>query len=250
LKGDYQAAKAPLHEAGRAGNLRAVWFLRVIAERGLDGRPPNPDEAQRYVYLLAVRRERLSQLALGSPHGDRPVYLASLALVDLLRPAPGANLATALARASTAANQGFVPAMNLAAAIAFSPAPAGAASSRWRANPQTAYEWCHRAAQAGDPLGLANLGWLTRRGLGVTADPLRAASLARQAAAAPQTTPRAFNDLGSFYEEGQAVTRDLAEAARWYGLAAARGYQPAADNLARLKAGGGGAPTIFEGLEY
>jgi TPR repeat protein len=86
--------------------------------------------------------------------------------------------------------------------------------------------------------------------VGTKADPILAAAMARRAAALPEATARCQNDVGLFYEQGLAVTADKSEALRWYGLAAARGYPQAQANLARLRAGRGGTPESFDGLEY
>ncbi|MDR0621306.1 MAG: hypothetical protein LBJ61_05460 [Deltaproteobacteria bacterium] len=42
LAGNYKAARPLLTEAGRGGSLRAVFFLRIIVERGLTARRPMP----------------------------------------------------------------------------------------------------------------------------------------------------------------------------------------------------------------
>ena len=54
-------------------------------------------------------------------------------------------------------------------------------------------------------------------------------------AAADQGLPQAQYNLGVLYEQGQGVTADYQEAAKWYGLAAAQGDRNAADRLAELK---------------
>ena len=57
-------------------------------------------------------------------------------------------------------------------------------------------------------------------------DHTAAATLVRQAAEAGY--PLAFYEMGYFYENGDGVPQDMAEAARWYNLGAAKG-EPAAE---------------------
>jgi TPR repeat protein len=44
-----------------------------------------------------------------------------------------------------------------------------------------------------------------------------------------------MNGLGTLHEQGQGVPRNLAEAERWYAMAAAKGNKTAAANLERLR---------------
>ncbi|MDR1109177.1 MAG: hypothetical protein LBP92_00405 [Deltaproteobacteria bacterium] len=252
LRGDYKAARPLLVNAGRGGSLRAVFFLRIISERGLDGQAPNPDEAGRLVALLAAMRGRLEELADRGPAADRPIYQASLALVFLRGQTDGGqDLARALGLARQAASGGLVPAMNLAAAVLLTPgAEAGLLKDLWGGGRSEAFALSLRAAKAGDALAMANVGYLFRTGTGTAQDLFQGASWARKAAALPQTTARAMNDLGAIYEAGGAVTPDKAEAARWYGLAAARGYPGAAASQARARSGKAGTPAVLDGLEY
>jgi TPR repeat protein len=256
LAGDFRTARTLLTNAGRAGSLRAVFFLRIITQYGLDGLPPNPDEAKRFLALLANSKDRLIELAAKAPLEDRPIYdtaLAHLYFTSYFAPLP--DYAAAITLSRQAAETGFTPAMNLSAAIILTPEAAEATSKMLgnifgQAGPAEAFSWSHKAALAGDVLAMGNVSYLYRAGLGTNRDPLMAASWARRAADKPQTSARCFNDLGYFYQLGTAVSPDLTEAARWYKLAADRQYPLAAANLSGLKAKPPAAPSVFDGLEY
>jgi len=76
----------------------------------------------------------------------------------------------------------------------------------------------------------------------VVPDAIAPASLAK---AAGEGDPLALFEIGARYTEGRGVTADLKEAARWYELAAARGFAPAEYRLANLyEKGQGVAPDI------
>ena len=51
---------------------------------------------------------------------------------------------------------------------------------------------------------------------------------------------RAHYQLGVMYRKGEGVAADSAEAARWFGLAAAQGHSPSSFNLSRLHYTGDG----------
>ena len=83
------------------------------------------------------------------------------------------------------------------------------------------------------------------RGRGVTQSRERAESLARDAlpairVAAERGEAWAQADLGSMYEEGMVVQKDLGRAVDWYRRAADQGYPGAQTNLAVLYANGQG----------
>jgi hypothetical protein len=67
----------------------------------------------------------------------------------------------------------------------------------------------------------------------VSRNPAEAARWWREAA--DQGLSQAQFNLGMLYEQGEGVTADYQEAARWYELAAAQGDRNAADRLAGLK---------------
>ncbi|MFC6447800.1 peptidoglycan-binding protein [Shinella zoogloeoides] len=76
----------------------------------------------------------------------------------------------------------------------------------------------------------------------VVPDAITPASLAK---AAGEGDPLALFEIGARYTEGRGVAADLKEAARWYELAAARGFAPAEYRLANLyEKGQGVAPDI------
>jgi TPR repeat protein len=252
LAGDHKAARGPLTTAAQGGSLRAAFFLRILVEHGLDGQKPDLEEAGRLVKQLASSESRLRGLAKRGPAADRPIYRAALATA-LLRgligsgPDPGA----ALGLARQAAEGGLLVANNLAAAAIMSPGVVGFPfAGILEGDHSEAWALTIKAAEAGDPLAMGNAGYLARRGIGISADILLGAAWTRRAADRPEAPGRALNDMGCYYEEGVAVTPDKAEALRWYGLAAARGFPGAAANLSRLKAGQAGTPGFFEGIEY
>ncbi|MDR2301431.1 MAG: sel1 repeat family protein [Deltaproteobacteria bacterium] len=252
LAGDYKAAKPLLTEAGRNGSLRAVFYLRIIVEIGLDGEAPNAQEADRLVTLMGAMKSRLEDLAFNGPGADQGIYLTSLAIAYFRGKIEGGpDLQRALRLAREAASRGFIPGVNLAAAILVTPGvEAGVIKDLWGGGLNEAFNLSHSAALKNDVLAMGNVGYLYRVGQGVSLDAYQGASWSRKAAQIPQTTPRVLNDLGAVYEEGRAVTPDKDEALRWYGLAAARGYKMGANNQARLRSGKGGSPEVLTGLEY
>jgi TPR repeat protein len=252
LAGNYKAARPLLVSAGRTGSLRAVFFLRILTEHGLDGLPPNIDESNRLVALMAAMKDRLIELASKGPQADRHIYQASLALLYFRGQIDGKqNLELALELSRLASASKFTPAMNLAAAILMNPdLKASFFKGLLGGNDNEAFILSLEAAQKNDPLAMGNVGYLYRTGQGVTKDPFQGASWARKAADLPQTTARVLNDLGAIYEEGLAVTMDKAEAQRWYGLAAARGCREGFTNQSRLKSGKNDSPAVLTSLEY
>jgi RHS repeat-associated protein len=83
------------------------------------------------------------------------------------------------------------------------------------------------------------LGELTERGLGVPADPARAARWYRKAAYAGFASAQAH--LGRLYRDGVGEARDPQEAARWFELAAAQGHPAAQRALGRTPPPAAGA---------
>jgi TPR repeat protein len=251
LKRDYKAARAPLEAAARVGSLRAIYFLRILSETGLDGAAPNPDEAHRLLSILAASEKTLTSLAERGPSKDRPIYRAALGTLWLrgyLGPAPDPRKAQVYA--GQASRAGLLPANNLAAAALLSGGTGSFLGRLWGGSAEEAWEMTLDAARAGDVIAMGNASYMARSGIGTDADPYLGATWARRAASLPEATPRVQNDLGFYYEQGLAVTPDTEVAARWYQMAAARGYPQAQSNLARLKAGGAGKPEVFEGIEY
>jgi TPR repeat protein len=251
LSGDFKSAKEPLLNAGQNGSLRALFFLRIIVEYGLDGQAPDPEQASRILTALANSKERLTQLALYGPEESKPIYttaLAHLYFKSYFAPLPDYGVAVTLARRAAASE--FTPAMNLAAAIILTPQATQATEKLLGGGPSEAFSLIQRAAEIGDVLAMANLSYLYRSGIGAIKDDLIAASWARRAATKEQTTARCLNDLGYFHQLGFGVSQDKQEAARWYKLAADRHYPPAAANAASLDAKEPTPPSVFDGLEF
>lgn len=84
-----------------------------------------------------------------------------------------------------------------------------------------ARRWTARAAEAGEPKAMHNLGVYYFRGDGGTQDLATAAQWFRKAAA--QGLVESQYNLGLLYQSGSGVKKDLAEARRWFLRAAARG---------------------------
>src|SRR5215470_13004183 len=103
---------------------------------------------------------------------------------------------------------------------------------------QTAYQACKAPAEAGDAQCQNYLGVLYENGLGVAPDLAEAIRWFRLAAV--QGNADAENNLGAAFQFGRGVPKDAAEAARWYGMSADRGNAAAANNLAVLYATGSG----------
>lgn len=81
--------------------------------------------------------------------------------------------------------------------------------------------WYKRAAERGLTWAKYNYATLLALGEGVALDRVAALGLFREAAAGGNA--KAINFVGSFYEDGWVVTRNLTEAARYYALAAEGG---------------------------
>lgn len=96
----------------------------------------------------------------------------------------------------------------------------------------TAFRLWHPLAERGIPRAQNNLGVLYRDGQGVRQNNREAVRLFRAAAAQGHMLAQ-FN-LGRLYEVGQKVRRDYAEAAHWYRKAADQGYDMAQNNLGTL----------------
>lgn len=96
-----------------------------------------------------------------------------------------------------------------------------------------AAEWYRVAADRGLDWAMYNLGTLLALGHGVAEDRPQALALFRKAADLTGN-PKALNFIGSFHEDGWVVARDMAEAARLYGLAAEGGDFRGMFNHARM----------------
>jgi TPR repeat protein len=94
------------------------------------------------------------------------------------------------------------------------------------------------SAKAGRPSAQALLGWMYANGVGVPADPRRAAALYLDAARKYDFA--AQNNLGEMYENGIGVPKSARFAVGWYRQAAQAGFAAAQFNLGRLYALGVG----------
>jgi TPR repeat protein len=226
LAQNYAAAVPLLNAAAARGNLRAVFYLRIIHERGLGGLPINQAIANSSLDFLAYRFTVLTNLATDAPEKERPLYQTALATLYYLgrTPAKKPDLDAALSLADLAAKADFPPAINLMTAVTLAASPKDSPVFFATNGPRTAHSWATKGAELKDILAIGNLAYINRKGLGTHVNPYLAASLTHNAATNPFPTPRALNDLGYIYQEGIGVTKDLIEATRWRGLAAKRGF--------------------------
>ena len=93
-------------------------------------------------------------------------------------------------------------------------------------------------AEAGDMVAAFNIGILYAQGLGVTKDPAQAFRWYKMAADADYA-PAQFN-LGAAYREGAGVEVDMFQAAHWWSKSAAQDHPQATFNLATLYFHGNG----------
>jgi uncharacterized protein len=100
-----------------------------------------------------------------------------------------------------------------------------------------AAEWFKAAADRGLDWGMYNYATALALGAGVPEDKRAALALFRRAAA--MGNAKAINFVGSFYEDGWVVERDMAEAARCYAIAAEGGDFRGQFNHARMLAEAG-----------
>ena len=98
------------------------------------------------------------------------------------------------------------------------------------ADPARAAGWFTKAAMQGDAESQASLGWMYSNGDGVPRDDAQALEWFPKAA--EQGEPTAQYALGCRYEQGHGVAVDFAQAVRWYRAAADQGIGPAICNLA------------------
>jgi len=95
-----------------------------------------------------------------------------------------------------------------------------------------ALRWYRKAAEAGDPEGMRNLGAFYDMGIGVAEDPGSAALWYRRAS--DRGSSDAAYNLGSMYETGRGVPRDLGKAREFYQRAAKMGNAEAKKQLIQL----------------
>ena len=95
-----------------------------------------------------------------------------------------------------------------------------------------------QAAEAGNLLGMNNLGLMYANGTGVAKDAAEAVRWFRKAVEADNA--QGMSNLGFMYANGTGVAKDAAEAARWYRKAAEAGNADGMHNLAIMYANGTG----------
>ena len=95
-----------------------------------------------------------------------------------------------------------------------------------------AYRLLRQSADAGDPHGLVNLGYLYARGHGVRADQFQSLRLYELSARAGSS--EGMNALGFKYLHGTGVPKDAKRAAYWFCEAIVRGNWRAMNNLGLL----------------
>jgi TPR repeat protein len=106
-----------------------------------------------------------------------------------------------------------------------------------------------KAADLGNTLAQASVGWMYQNGYGVPRDNAEALKWYRPAAA--QGNALAQTALGWLYQNGQGVPRDNSEALKWYLLAANQGNASAQSNLGAMYENGYGVPRDYnEALKW
>ena len=103
-----------------------------------------------------------------------------------------------------------------------------------------AFPVCGRAAEQGDANAQYNLGGMYDNGEGVTENDREAAKWYRLAA--EQGYAKAQFGLGSMYDNGEGVPENDREAVKWYRLAAEQGHAKAQFNLGNMYNNGEGVP--------
>ena len=118
-------------------------------------------------------------------------------------------------------------------------------ASNGSADRADAVKYLTEASAKGQPVAQYRLGSLYEHGLGVAADPIKAAHW--YALAAAQGNRKAMHNLAVFY----ASRRQMAEAARWFAKAAALGLPDSQFNLAILYERGDGVPqSLAEAFKW
>ena len=92
--------------------------------------------------------------------------------------------------------------------------------------------WYRGAAEAGNALGMTNLGFMYEHGYGVGKDYKQAVTWYRKAAEAGDAT--GMYNLGVMYQYGYGVEEDLQQAITWFGKAARRGNPDAKKAIERF----------------
>lgn len=131
-----------------------------------------------------------------------------------------------------AANAGHLRGMTARAAAHLDDREYGAAMTLYR-----------RAADQGDGMAQAFVGYLYREGLGVAPNPAEALRWIRRSA--EQNSPAGQVSLGSAYLRGEGVAQDFAQAIQLYRRAAEQGYPEGHAGLGVVHAYGWGVPINY-----
>jgi TPR repeat protein len=105
-------------------------------------------------------------------------------------------------------------------------------------DPEKAYSWLRKAADAGDAQAMGDVGRCYAVGCGVEKNADEAIRWFERAIEAG--APHGEFSLGEMYEEGWSVPVDMAEAARWYRKSAGKDHHPAHYKLGRAYEFGAG----------
>jgi uncharacterized protein len=95
-----------------------------------------------------------------------------------------------------------------------------------------AAEWYQKAADAGDALAMAKLGYMYSVGEGVAKDPAKAVAFSKQAAEAGDTL--GMNNYGFYLVSGQGVAQDVKSGMTWLRKGMAGGGETAPTSLAEI----------------
>jgi TPR repeat protein len=144
------------------------------------------------------------------------------------------TLATGFVVAVSAGAQPVQASAAAPASIAIGPAEASLQGERaLRSNDYAgAMRWYRFAADQGDPLAQAEVGYFYHHGLGVAQDYAEAMRWYRRAA--DQGNALAQHQIGYLYEHGLGVGQDYDQAIHCFGLAADQGWPMARYNIAYL----------------
>lgn len=216
VREDAQAALGHFRRAAEAGDLPALATLAIMARLGR-GVPRDPAQ------MLSLLRES----------ADGGYHFAQLRLAQVYHRGEGfpggAYAALGIPDAAQAARYYRMAADQGNAVAAFELASLfrdGAAGLD--PDPAQRAEWVARAAEGGVPAAIAELGFLTERGIGLPADPDRAAALYVEALETGRVAP---SDLRGT-EDGRTPPWDRATAIAFQQLLAARGvYSGAIDGM-------------------
>lgn len=209
-RGDYAAALAEFRPLAEQGDARAqAQYARMMALG--QGMPTDLVTSLDWYEKSAAQGDAEGQygLAYSYAHGE----------------GVSQNVARAVELLKKADAQGYDRATTLLGEIR-----AGQFDDRHR-DPARARALFERAAQAGNDGARLNLGLMLINGQGGPAEPERAIDLLKAQAS---SYPEAAGALGLAYEHGQGVSADIDQAARWYKIAADRGYGPAQISIGKL----------------